>query len=149
MHKLVSFPSWTQYFRFCLVGAGGLLVDMVIFHLLYTRGCWPMEISKLVAAESALLNNFLWNDRWTFGSHRIEENAPRLRRLIRFHVVCLSGIVLAMVILGVMHRWGELQAEIANGVAIVAVSGWNFGWSRLWGWGAGRIRSPGTGMPRD
>ena len=66
MNTLAATASWKRYFIFCGVGASGLLVDMGLFHLLHTRLGWPLEASKLAAAETALLNNFLWNDRWTF-----------------------------------------------------------------------------------
>ncbi|MFM7804296.1 MAG: GtrA family protein [Verrucomicrobiota bacterium] len=133
-----------RYLLFCAVGGSGLLVDMVLFHLLHTRAGWPLEVSKLLAAETALLNNFLWNDRWTFGHRPVESHAPWQRRLFRFHVICLSGIALATVLLAVMHRMGGLRAEVANFVAIVLVSGWNFGWSRRWGWASGRSVGPAT-----
>ncbi len=130
-------PPWKRYLLFCAVGASGLLVDMGLFHLLHTRAGWPLELSKLLSAEIALLNNFLWNDRWTFGHRRVEPDAPWPRRLFRFHVICLSGILLTLLLLWTMHHWGGIHAEVANGVAIVAVSGWNFGWSRRWGWASG------------
>jgi dolichol-phosphate mannosyltransferase len=118
---------------------------MGLFHLLHTRLGWPLEASKLAAAETALLNNFLWNDRWTFGHRPIEIDAPWPRRLFRFHVICLSGIALTMLFLGVLHRWAGIHAELANAVAIVGVSGWNFAWSRRWGWAA-RI-APASAQP--
>ena len=77
----ISAPSlWKRYFIFCGVGASGLLVDMGLFHLLHLRFGWPLEVSKLAAAEIALLNNFLWNDCWTFGHRPIESDAPWPRR---------------------------------------------------------------------
>jgi len=135
---------WKRYLLFCAVGGSGLLVDMALFHVLHTRAGWPLEVSKLLAAETALLNNFIWNDRWTFGHRRPGTDAPWPRRLFRFHVICLSGIVLATLLLGLLHRWAGIHAELANLAAIVLVSGWNFGWSRLWGWAPDRVRSAAT-----
>lgn len=134
--------AWKRYMIFCGVGASGLLVDMGLFHLLHTRAGWPLAMSKSLAAEVALLNNFLWNDRWTFGHRRLEPGAPWPRRLLRFHAICASGIVLTLTLLWVMHRWAGVHAELANLAAIVVVSGWNFGWSRSWGWAIERPKDP-------
>jgi dolichol-phosphate mannosyltransferase len=141
-----SFASWTRYLTFCGVGLSGLLVDLSLFHLLHTRAGWPLEASKVVAAETALINNFLWNDRWTFGNRPQGSTAPWPRRLLRFHLICLSGIVLTLVLLGLLHRGAGVPADLANAIAIVAVSGWNFLWSRRWGWAA--PATPPKGPPQ-
>jgi dolichol-phosphate mannosyltransferase len=55
--------------RFGLVGLSGVFVDMTVLYLLHDPSGlgWGLTRSKIVAAELAILNNFLWNDRWTFG----------------------------------------------------------------------------------
>ena len=44
----------------------GVLVDMVILYLLSEGAGLALTRSKIVAAEVAIINNFLWNDAWTF-----------------------------------------------------------------------------------
>jgi dolichol-phosphate mannosyltransferase len=39
---------------------------MAILYLLHTTLGLPLTRSKLVAAELAIINNFSWNDAWTF-----------------------------------------------------------------------------------
>jgi dolichol-phosphate mannosyltransferase len=41
---------------------------MAIFYLLSDASTlgWGLTRSKIIAAEVAVLNNFLWNDLWTF-----------------------------------------------------------------------------------
>lgn len=55
--------------KFCLVGATGTGVDMLLLHLLASdQGLGRnLGLSKALAAEAGLINNFLWNDRWPFG----------------------------------------------------------------------------------
>ena len=146
--NLGSLASWKRYLTFCGVGFSGLLVDLGIFHLLHTRVGWPLEASKVVAAEAALLNNFLWNDRWTFGNRPQGSSAPWTRRLLRFHLICLSGIVLTLVLLGLLHRGAGIPADPANAMAIVVVSGWNFVWSRRWGWAVSLAPTAPSDKPR-
>ena len=46
---------------------------------------WGLTRSKLIAAEMAIINNFLWNDRWTFRDLAAQQRGAkaRLRRLRR------------------------------------------------------------------
>ncbi len=57
-----------RYVQFCLVGASGVAVDMFLIFLLASPAGlgWSLSLSKVIAAEVALLNNFIWNDLWTF-----------------------------------------------------------------------------------
>jgi dolichol-phosphate mannosyltransferase len=131
-----SLSTWKRYLIFCGVGFSGMLVDLGLFHWLHSGTGWPLEAAKVVAAETALLNNFLWNDRWTFGNPPQDSVAPWHLRLIRFHLICLSGIALTLILLGLLHRRAGVPADWANAIATVSVSGWNFVWSRRWGWAA-------------
>src|SRR5437870_3604055 len=61
-----------QFIKFCIVGVVGLLVDMGILYLLAdprTLGV-NVTLSKICGAEIAMLNNFLWNEFWTFRQHK-------------------------------------------------------------------------------
>ena len=57
-----------HYAQFCAVGASGVVVDMGVLHLLAAPAlrALNLSLSKAVAAEVALVNNFTWNDLWTF-----------------------------------------------------------------------------------
>lgn len=57
-----------QFIKFCLVGGSGVFVDMGMLFLLADPKCLGLNLtlSKVLAAESALANNFLWNELWTF-----------------------------------------------------------------------------------
>ena len=51
-----------------VVGLSGVAIDMGLLWLLSDPAAlgWGLTRSKLIAAESAIVNNFLWNDLWTF-----------------------------------------------------------------------------------
>lgn len=54
----------SSFVRFCIVGASGTLIDTAVLFLLsdpLTLG-WGLTRSKIIAAELALTNNFIWND---------------------------------------------------------------------------------------
>jgi dolichol-phosphate mannosyltransferase len=122
-----------RFIRFGVVGLSGVFVDMVILYLLSdpsTLG-WPLTRSKIVASELAIINNFLWNDFWTFGDIARRQPGKRhfLQRLLKFNTVCLAGLVLNVLLLNLFFNFG-LNRYIANLSAIALVTIWNF-WVNL------------------
>ncbi|MDX2273736.1 MAG: glycosyltransferase [Cyanobacteriota bacterium] len=119
-----------RFLRFGLVGCSGVLVDMSLLYLLHDATGWGFGLvaSKLVAAECAILNNFLWNDLWTFrditrkqpGSHN------RLKRLVKFNVICLLGLGINSLLLIMLTDGLGIHYLLANLLAIATVMFWNF-----------------------
>jgi len=131
--RLSSLPV-TRFIRFAVVGFSGVIVDMGLLFLLSdpTTLAWGLTRSKLIAAEMAILNNFLWNDVWTFGDVSSHQPGlrPRLRRLGKFQLICLAGVVLNATLLNLQFNLLGMNRYVANAIAIVAVTGWNF-WLNL------------------
>ena len=114
----------------CVVGGTGMLVDMGIIYLLaspFLLG-WNLSLSKVIAAEAAIFNNFVWNDLWTFlglaGSGHIR--VERLARFGKFNLICVSGIALSVLLLNIQVHWLKINVYLANFISIVLVSVWNF-----------------------
>jgi dolichol-phosphate mannosyltransferase len=123
-----------RFMQFGLVGLSGVFVDMAIFYLLHdpkTLG-WALTRSKVIAAEIAIVNNFLWNDRWTFGDISSQQSGwpKRIKRFIKFNLVCLIGLGLNVAILNILVNYFGVNAYIANLMAIAIVTIWNF-WINL------------------
>lgn len=144
-------PWGHRYLRFCLVGATGMMVDMTVLHVLAVRRGWDLGLSKLLAAEMALLNNFLWNERWTFRGLGAEPGWPAiLRRLWRFHLICVAGMLGGVLLLRLQVEGLGWNVYLSNLLAIVVVSLWNFGMNLRFGWGrygAGRNGTAGHENP--
>jgi dolichol-phosphate mannosyltransferase len=123
-----------RFVRFAFVGATGVAVDMVLLYLLSdpSQLGWGLTRSKVIAAETAILNNFLWNDLWTFRDLAARQPGlrHRLRRLLKFNVVCGIGLVLNVVLLNFMYNLLHMNRYVANLFAIAVVTGWNF-WINL------------------
>jgi len=123
-----------RFVRFGLVGFSGVLVDMAVLYLLSdpaTLG-WGLTRSKIVAAEIAILNNFLWNDLWTFGDIASGQRGvgKRIKRWLKFNLICLAGLCLNVVLLNFLFNVLGLNRYVANLIAIAAVTLWNF-WLNL------------------
>jgi dolichol-phosphate mannosyltransferase len=123
-----------RFLRFAFVGATGVVVDMGLLYLLSdpSQLGWGLTRSKVIAAEMAILNNFLWNDLWTFRDLAARQPGMqhRLRRLLKFNVVCGLGLVLNVVLLNFMYNLLHMNRYVANMFAIAVVTGWNF-WINL------------------
>jgi dolichol-phosphate mannosyltransferase len=127
------FP-FDRFIRFSLVGLSGVFVDMAIFYLLSDPAAlaWGLTRSKIVAAEVAIINNFLWNDRWTFGDIASRQKGWRKRgkRFLKFNLVCLAGLILNVLLLNFFFNVLHIDRYLANLMAIALVTVWNF-WINL------------------
>jgi len=128
----------SRFVRFALVGLSGVVVDMSLLFLLSdprTLG-WGLTRSKTIAAEAAIVNNFLWNDRWTFADLVPDERSwhAARRRFLKFNAICLGGLVLNVLLLNVMFNLLHMNRYVANAIAIGAVTAWNYLLNRALAW---------------
>jgi dolichol-phosphate mannosyltransferase len=138
---LIQFWGWKrlhQFFKFCLVGGSGLLVDMGVLFLLADTRCLVLNvtIAKFCAAETALVNNFIWNEFWTFKrkSSQAIFCQSLFRRFLAFNAICGIGIGLAVLLLHCFHNWCELNLYLSNLLAIFLVTLWNYGMNARFNW---------------
>jgi dolichol-phosphate mannosyltransferase len=128
----------SRFFRFCVVGMSGVVIDMSILFLLsdpHTLG-WGLTRSKFLAAEAALLNNFVWNDAWTFGeiSKRQSTFGQRVKRFLKFNAICSLGIFFNIVILNIEFNLLHMNRYLANLIAIGLVTLWNYQSNKEFSW---------------
>lgn len=132
LRQKLAFP-FSRFWRFGLVGLSGVFVDMAFLYLLSdpTTLQLPLTRSKIIAAELAIVNNFLWNDRWTFRDVSSQQRGwkPLLKRFLKFNAVCLMGLVLNVLLLNAFFALG-MNRYLANLLAIAIVTLWNF-WINL------------------
>jgi dolichol-phosphate mannosyltransferase len=131
--RRIDFPI-ERFIRFGLVGLSGVFVDMTILYLLSdpTTLGWPLTRSKIIAAEVAIINNFFWNDAWTFAdiAMRQQQWHQRMKRLLKFNIICLFGLVLNILVLNLVFNFIIPNRYIANLIAIAVATIWNF-WINL------------------
>jgi dolichol-phosphate mannosyltransferase len=122
-------PS-SRFVRFAVVGLSGVVVDMLLLYGLSDAAMlgWGLTRSKLLASEAAMLNNFVWNDAWTFRDLAADQTrlGPRLKRLGKFNAICAVGIVLSVLLLNLQVNLMHLHRYLANAIAIAIVTAWNY-----------------------
>jgi dolichol-phosphate mannosyltransferase len=130
----LSALSSARFLRFALVGASGVVVDMAFLFLFSDPRALGLGLtrSKALAAELAIINNFLWNDAWTFRDLVGGQTGLRhkLRRLLKFNLVCGFGLLLNVALLNIQFNVLHMNRYVANLVAIAVVTAWNY-WLNL------------------
>lgn len=121
-----------RFLKFGLVGFSGVFVDMLFLFLLSDQLGWALTRSKVIAAEFAVLNNFLWNDLWTFRDLAQQQSGWKklIKRFVKFNLICLLGIGLNLIILNLLFNYFGMNKYVANLIAIAIVTIWNF-WFNL------------------
>ena len=127
----VNFPVG-RFLRFGAVGLSGVFVDLTIFHLMRTVINLGLTRSTILSAEVAILNNFLWNDLWTFGdiSRKQTGKRQRFKRFLKFNIVCLAGIIIQTLVVNFLYNNLGMNQYIAKLIAIAVATIWNF-WVNL------------------
>ena len=120
-----------RFLRFGLVGFSGVFVDLGVFYLLRSQDV-GLTSSAAISGELAIINNFLWNDFWTFGdiSSLQPGKRQRLKRLLKFNIICLAGLALNVLIVNFFFNFLGINEYVAKLIAIAAVTVWNF-WLNL------------------
>jgi len=128
----------SSFFRFCVVGASGVVVDMSLLFFLSDPKMlgWGLTRSKILAAEAALLNNFIWNDTWTFGDLAKHQNTfgQRVKRFLKFNAICSLGIVFNVIIINIEFNLFHMNRYLANLIAIGLVTLWNYKTNKEFSW---------------
>jgi dolichol-phosphate mannosyltransferase len=88
--------------KFALVGASGIAVNEGILHMLVSIGI-PIFLASPIAIEASILNNFIWNDRWTFRDRREKKY---MLRCLNFHGATLVGSIINYLILLILSGIG-------------------------------------------
>jgi putative flippase GtrA len=126
--------NWLQLVRFCLVGASGYAVNLAVYTLLL-KGA---DVHYLAAATGSFLvavtNNYTWNRLWTFRGQRGHVAYQGLR----FFVVSTIALCANLLVLHLLVSL-DVGKVLAQAIAIMLVTPWNFVGNKLWSFGR---RSP-------
>jgi dolichol-phosphate mannosyltransferase len=126
----LRFSLWpiTRFLRFGLVGFSGVFVDLGIFYLLRTGLGLALTRSSMFASEIAIINNFLWNDLWTFADISQKQTGIRqkFRRFLKFNLVCLSGLILNALIVNFLFNIVHMNEYLGKLIAIAMITFLNF-----------------------
>jgi putative flippase GtrA len=119
--------SWIQLLKFCIVGASGYVVNLIVFYALIHWAGAHYLTAAVGAFLVAWLNNFVLNRQWTFP----KGGKSPMVQAIKYMIVSVIGLAVNLVILGGMVRVGTDEL-IAQAIAILAVTPITFVLTRSW-----------------
>jgi putative flippase GtrA len=126
-HALRQRHNWEQLAKFCIVGASGYVVNLLVYTALLDGADLHYRLAATGSFLVAVTNNYLWNRVWTF-SHRRGHFAYQGLRFLVVSVIVYVGnlaILTALVELG-------LGKIVSQAIAIVLVTPANFVGNKLW-----------------
>jgi putative flippase GtrA len=125
--RALSAPhNWVQLAKFCVVGASGYVVNLVVFALLLDAGL-HYSVAAACSFLVAVTNNYLWNRLWTFRGQR----GHVVHQGLRFFVVSSLALGANLVVLHLLVEAGVGEL-VAQAIAIVLVTPVNFVGNKLW-----------------
>lgn len=101
--------------KFSVVGLSGIAVNEGALYLLVKSGALSENTAVFPATELSILNNFMWNDLWTF---RDLKKGSLLKRLFNFHVAAASGFLVQVAVYFALKSLG-VHYLVANFVGIL------------------------------
>ncbi len=119
--------NWEQLVKFCVVGATGYVVNLVVYTLLLEVAGFHYVPAAIGSFLVAVTNNYLWNRAWTFRHQR----GHVVLQGARFLVVSTLALVANLVVLHLLVSAG-LGEVVAQAIAIVLVTPVNFIGNKLW-----------------
>lgn len=133
-----------RWMTFHLVGAMGMLVQLVALTLCNRMLHGRYLIASAAALEITLLHNFVWHTKWTWRDRR--GAFPLRRQLVRFHLsnglLSLAGNLALMRLL--VHT-AKMPLLPANAIAVLCCSAMNYCCSHFWAFSMPRHSSTVAG----
>lgn len=114
--------------KFLVVGGSGVIVNTVALYIFYQVSKMPLLLASTFAVELAIINNFLWNNSWTFGQQDIS-----IGRFLRFNLISIGGLAITTATLSIVTSFGVYYL-LANLVGITLATIWNFALNMMWTW---------------
>lgn len=131
LYLYISSALISRFFRFAIVGFSGVIVDLGTFYLFHNSLSLALTLSAMLSTEMAIINNFFWNDIWTFGEVSFQQKtSQKFQRFVKFNLICFVGLIFNSLIVNFLFYEFQVNEYIAKLVAIACVTLWNF-WLNL------------------
>ena len=119
--------NWEELVKFCVVGASGYVVNLIVYTLLLKGAGFHYVPAAIGSFLVAVANNYLWNRTWTFRHQR----GHFVLQGMRFFVVSTLALGANLLVLHLLVTAG-LGEVVAQAIAIVLVTPLNFVGNKLW-----------------
>ena len=119
--------NWEQLVKFCVVGATGYVVNLIVYTLLLEGAGFHYVPAAIGSFLVAVTNNYVWNRLWTFRGQR----GHVVFQGLRFLVVSTIALGANLLVLHALVQAG-LGEVVSQALAIMLVTPVNFVGNKLW-----------------
>lgn len=123
-----------RFIKYLVVGGSGVLVNMGLLALITEVFGLFYLLSAAIAIEASILNNFLWNETWTFRDRRTSMPKSVISRIGKFNMVSLLGLALNMGVLALFTEALGVYYLVSEIFGIMAATAFNFTVNKWWTW---------------
>jgi len=121
-----------RFVIFAIVGISGIVVNTLLLWMGTDLLDIPYQIASLFAIQCAIVNNYVWNRRFTWRDRSLPGRRPTLRTFGQFTLVSWIAGALNWLLLILLTEWADLYYLFANLIAIFVASLVNYLANDLW-----------------
>ncbi|MBI4295980.1 MAG: glycosyltransferase [Chloroflexi bacterium] len=128
-----------RFIKFCVVGASGVIVNVGLYWMLTRLGGFHRLTANAIGIECSIISNFTLNDYFTFADRRSLEANPFFKRMLKFNLISLGGLVINLGIFWLLTR--NLGVDVQNLIdvfylliGIASATLWNYLVNQSWTW---------------
>ena len=119
--------NWLQLAKFCAVGGTGYAVNLTVYALLLKGASVHYLLAAVGSFLVAVTNNYTWNRVWTFRHQRGHVAYQGMRFLVVSVIALAANLVFLRTLVAL-----DVGKIVAQAIAIVLVTPWNFVGDKLW-----------------
>jgi putative flippase GtrA len=125
---------YSTILKFAFVGASGVGVNLFVLFLL--KPIAGVLLANAIALELSLMNNFVWNDTFTFKAASLEGNSgfAKLKRFVKYNLVSLFSFGINEFILYIAYSRFHVFYITSEVLAIAVAFVINYIGSSRWAW---------------
>jgi len=121
------YPLVIEFFKFCLVGLTGLVVDTAVLISLVDHASLDPRVAAVFAFAAAVSWNYLFNRIWAFESGR---SASIPRSYVFFVSICIGGLGVRIGVMHLLITYAGMGVKpwyiLASLMGIAAATAFNF-----------------------
>lgn len=112
IRKFISLLTNREFIAYSFIGLSGVALDFIIFLILIKLGV-PAIIASVISVSAGIINNFFLNRHLNF-----KRKDHTLRRFFTFYLVGLTGVVLSVLFIGVLHDIFGMSSVLAKVISV-------------------------------
>jgi dolichol-phosphate mannosyltransferase len=117
--------------KFLIVGTSGIIANMLFLWIFRELLFFPLSLAGIIAIELSVINNFIWNNIWTFKAHAL--NAHWSSKFLKYQLSVLIGIGINYLTLIGLTKIGVFYL-LSNLIGIGLSTASNYLLSSQWAW---------------